>query len=60
VEIHMIQPEPQPSPLIGPSMGFEASRAALRFGYMSVRDWLSEPGNAFAARFQRGSTSSTV
>ena len=52
VEILMIQPDPQPSPLIGPSMGFEASRAALRFGYTSVRDWLTAGGAAFAARFR--------
>ena len=52
VEFHLIQPDPQPSPLIGPSMGFEASRAALRFGYTSVRDWLSGAGAAFAARFR--------
>ena len=41
VEVHVIQPEPQPSPLRGPSMGFEASRAALRFGYASVKEWLA-------------------
>ena len=40
VEVHLIQPDSTPSPLAGPSMGFEASRAALRFGYMSVREWL--------------------
>jgi NTE family protein len=40
VELHLIQPESRPSPLAGPSMGFEASRAALRFGYASVKEWL--------------------
>jgi NTE family protein len=40
VEFHLIQPDYRPSPLIGPSMGFEASRAALRFGYSSVKEWL--------------------
>ena len=40
VEFHLIQPDATPSPLVGPSMGFEASRAALRFGYLSVREWL--------------------
>ena len=40
VEFHVIQPDPVPSPLRGPSMGFEASRAALRFGYSSVKEWL--------------------
>jgi predicted acylesterase/phospholipase RssA len=37
VEIFLVQPAPEPSPLVGPSMGFEASRDALRFGYESVR-----------------------
>jgi hypothetical protein len=41
VEFHLIQPDPTPSPLVGPSMGFEASRAALRFGYASVKEWLA-------------------
>jgi hypothetical protein len=25
-------------------MGFEASRAALRYGYTSTREWLAEQG----------------
>jgi NTE family protein len=41
VEFHLIQPDSRPSPLSGPSMGFEASRAALRFGYASIKEWLS-------------------
>ena len=52
VEMHVIQPEPQPSPLVGPSMGFEASRASLRFGYTSVRQWLAGAGADFAERFR--------
>jgi hypothetical protein len=51
VEILVIQPDPRPSPLVGPSMGFEASRAALRYGYSTVREWLAGPGGAVAARF---------
>jgi predicted acylesterase/phospholipase RssA len=51
VELLVIQPEPRPSPLVGPSMGFEASRAALRYGYRTVKDWLAGPGTAVAARF---------
>ena len=51
VELLVIQPEPRPSPLVGPSMGFEASRAALRYGYRTVQDWLAGPGTAVAARF---------
>lgn len=30
VELHLVQPESQAPPLVGPSMGFEASRAPLR------------------------------
>src|SRR6266849_6624988 len=44
VDFHLIQPEFKPSPLVGPSMGFEASRAALRFGYSSVTEWLAGEG----------------
>jgi predicted acylesterase/phospholipase RssA len=52
VELHVIQPPPEPSPLVGPSMGFEASRAALRFGYASVKAWLGEEDGArLAERF---------
>src|SRR5207247_3848622 len=32
-EFFLIQPSQAKAPLFGPSMGFEASRAALRFGY---------------------------
>ena len=51
VEVLVVQPEPKPSPLVGPSMGFEASRAALRYGYHTVKEWLAGPGAAVAARF---------
>ncbi len=40
VDFHLIQPDPVGSPMNVPSMGFEASRAALRFGRTSVREWL--------------------
>ncbi|HEY7203289.1 MAG TPA: patatin-like phospholipase family protein [Methylomirabilota bacterium] len=53
VEILVIQPEPKPSPLVGPSMGFEASRAALRYGYTTVKEWLAGPEGTAAARFTR-------
>ena len=54
VDALVIQPEPKPSPLVGPSMGFEASRAALRYGYRTVKDWLTTgPGAETAARFIR-------
>ena len=52
VELHLLQPDPAPSPLVGPSMGFEASRAALRFGYTSIREWLAgEDAAALRRRF---------
>ena len=52
VEVHVIQPDPTPSPLRGPSMGFEASRAALRFGYTTVKEHLaSENASALRRRF---------
>jgi hypothetical protein len=51
MKILVIQPEPKPSPLVGPSMGFEASRTALRYGYSTVKDWLAGPGAAIASRF---------
>jgi hypothetical protein len=52
VEFHLVQPESKRSPLVGPSMGFEASRAALRYGHASVTEWLAADGAAFAARFR--------
>jgi NTE family protein len=43
---HLLQPPQENELLFGPSMGFEASRAALRFGYTSTRAWLDEQGAA--------------
>jgi len=57
VEIFLLQPEAKESPLFGPSMGFEASRVALRFGYLSTRTWLEEQGAAFMRRFQLAAAS---
>src|SRR5262249_1892236 len=51
-EVHVIQPDPTPSPLRGRTMGFEASRAALRFGYTTVKEHLaSENASALRRRF---------
>lgn len=58
LEIFLLQPEARESPLFGPSMGFEASRAALRFGYTSTRQWLAERGGALMRRFQLADVSS--
>ena len=52
VELYRVQPESKASPLVGPSMGFEASRAALRYGLASVSEWLAGDGAALAARFR--------
>ena len=41
---YLLQPSQDTALLSGPSMGFEESRAALRFGYTSTRDWLAEQG----------------
>jgi NTE family protein len=52
IELYLVQPESKLSPLVGPSMGFEASRAALRYGHASVSEWLAGDGETFAARFR--------
>ena len=51
VEIHLVQPPALGTPLFGPSMGFEASRQALRFGHDSVGEWLAGGGAALRRRF---------
>jgi predicted acylesterase/phospholipase RssA len=51
VEFFLLQPPRAGTPLCGPCMGFEASRAALRFGYTSTREWLDAQGAALLARF---------
>jgi NTE family protein len=47
----LLQPPRTDTPLFGPCMGFEASRAALRFGYTSTRDWLETHGSPLLQRF---------
>src|SRR3989441_2487003 len=51
-EFHLIQPTRDDTPLFGPSMGFEASRAALRFGYESTKEWLTDQGLPLLRRLQ--------
>jgi predicted acylesterase/phospholipase RssA len=41
---HLLQPSRDTALLSGPSMGFEASRTALRYGYTSTHEWLAEQG----------------
>jgi len=71
VEFHLIQPTAGSTPPTGPAMGFEASRAGLRFGYGSVTEWLGSEESAevrqrFAAaparllQGRRGGSSSTA
>jgi predicted acylesterase/phospholipase RssA len=47
----LLQPPRTDTPLFGPCMGFEASRAALRFGYASTRAWLDTHGSPLLQRF---------
>jgi predicted acylesterase/phospholipase RssA len=47
---HLLEPPRDSTLLFGPSMGFEAARAALRFGYESTRQWLAGPGTALVRR----------
>ncbi|MGH6689195.1 MAG: hypothetical protein ACREF4_00720 [Gammaproteobacteria bacterium] len=47
----LLQPPRTNTPLFGPCMGFEASRAALRFGYASTREWLDTRDNLLLQRF---------
>jgi predicted acylesterase/phospholipase RssA len=47
----LLQPPRTDTPLFGPCMGFEASRAALRFGYASTREWLETHGSPLLERF---------
>jgi predicted acylesterase/phospholipase RssA len=40
----LLEPARVGTPLFGPSMGFEAARAALRYGYASTVEWLAGQG----------------
>jgi predicted acylesterase/phospholipase RssA len=48
----LLQPPRTNSLLFGPSMGFETSRAALRYGYTSTREWLDTQGTALVRSLQ--------
>lgn len=50
-DFFLIQPPRTDTPLFGPCMGFEASRAALRFGYASTGTWLETHGSPLLERF---------
>ncbi|MGH7391922.1 MAG: patatin-like phospholipase family protein [Candidatus Rokuibacteriota bacterium] len=46
----LLEPSRVKTPLFGPSMGFEASRAALRYGYTSTLAWLDAQGQGLLRR----------
>ena len=46
----LLEPPRTKTPLFGPSMGFEAARAALRFGYTSTKEWLDTKGQPLLRR----------
>jgi NTE family protein len=41
---YLLEPPRSKTPLFGPTMGFEASRAALHYGYESTKEWLAGEG----------------
>ena len=43
-DFFLLEPPRAGSPLLGPSMGFETARHALRFGYASTLEWLDGRG----------------
>jgi NTE family protein len=49
-EFFLLEPPRDCELLFGPSMGFEASRKALRFGYESTRVWLEGAGAPLVRR----------
>lgn len=51
-EFFLIQPPQANAPMFGPSMGFDASRAALRFGYESTKAWLADQGAPLLRRLE--------
>jgi NTE family protein len=49
-EFLLLQPPRTCALLFGPSMGFEASRLALRYGYTSTKEWLETQGAPLVRR----------
>ncbi|HEV8584170.1 MAG TPA: patatin-like phospholipase family protein [Methylomirabilota bacterium] len=49
-QFYLLQPPRTNTLLFGPSMGFEASRAALRYGYASTKEWLEQQGSGLVRR----------
>jgi NTE family protein len=46
----LLEPPRSRTPLFGPSMGFQAARAALNFGYTSTKEWLETHGQPLLHR----------
>ncbi len=59
-QFFLLEPPRTSTPLFGPSMGFEASRAALRYGYESTRAWLHRQGPDFLRRLLPTSAPATI
>jgi len=57
---HLLQPPRDTTLLFGPSMGFEASRTALRYGYTSTKAWLAEQGASLVRQLAPEATSAAV
>lgn len=53
-DFFLLEPPRTTRLLFGPSMGFAASRAALRYGYSSTREWMAEQGAALVRRLCAG------
>ena len=49
-QFFLLQPPRTCTLLFGPSMGFEASRLALRHGYTSTKEWLAQEGAPLVRR----------
>lgn len=56
-EFFLLEPPRDCELLFGPSMGFEASRKALRFGYESTRVWLENGGAGLVERLSTSALS---
>lgn len=50
IDFFLLEPPRSGTPLLGPSMGFEAARNALQFGYSTTSDWLEGRGARLVER----------
>lgn len=50
----LLEPPRSGTPLFGPIMSFGASRAALRYGYASTKEWLAARGLPLIERLLPG------